>query len=82
MSNKLKHLQTLTNLRRPESRAAASRLADGILRPDRRRRARMTANDELRGATKVTPPPPKSAKLPSFADLRHFYRALRTSASK
>jgi hypothetical protein len=41
--------QIPNSLRRWEERAAATKLADAILRGDRRRQRRMATNDELRG---------------------------------
>jgi hypothetical protein len=68
------------NLRRPEERYAARQVADALLRADRRRARRMTANDELGGATPLVPT--KKREDGPFAALRNhpLYRAPRNGA--
>jgi hypothetical protein len=68
------------SLRRAEERYAARQTADALLRADRKRRRRMTANDDLGGTA------PASVKTKredgAFAALRNhpLYRAPRTGA--
>jgi hypothetical protein len=87
MSSKLKYLQEPTNLRRSESRADATRLADQILRADTARARRMRKNDALHGDTRKAAQAPSTARperLTSLTDLKFHpaYRALRNGASK
>ena len=70
-----------TNLRNWEERAAALKMADALLRADRRRQRRMATNDELGGGT--APAPIKTKREDgAFAALKHhpLYRAPRTGA--
>jgi hypothetical protein len=78
----MKH-QIPTNLRKWEERAAASAVADALLRADRKRRRRMTANDELGGGTALAPIKTKREDGP-FAALRNHPLCLapRTGASR
>jgi hypothetical protein len=71
--------QIPTDLRRWQERAAATKVADALLRADRKRRRRMTANDELGGAA---PSPIKKRENGPFAALRNHpqYRAPRNGA--
>jgi hypothetical protein len=66
--------QIPTSLRRPEEREAARRLADALLRGDRRRARKMAANDALGSAA---PAPTKKRQDSPFAALRDhpLYRA-------
>jgi hypothetical protein len=69
--------QTPTNLRHWEQRAAAHKLADGLLRADRARARRMAANDDLGGSRAPAPNGP-------FAALRNHpqYRGPRLGSSR
>jgi hypothetical protein len=76
----MKH-QIPANLRKWEERAAALKVADALLRADRRRERRMAANDDLGGVTTPTPVKTKREDGP-FAALRNhpLYRAPRNGA--
>jgi hypothetical protein len=69
--------QTPTNLRHWEQRAAALKVADGILRADRKRQRRMASNDQLGGGTAPAPVKKQERDGGSFAALRAhpLYRA-------
>jgi hypothetical protein len=71
-----------TDLRKWEERAAATRMADALLRSDARRQRRMTANDELGGGR--APAPIKKREDGPFAAFRAhpLYRAPRHGASR
>jgi hypothetical protein len=73
--------QIPASLRKWEERAAALKVADSILRADRRRQRRMSANDELSGGTAPASVKTKREDGP-FAALRNhpLYRAPRTGA--
>ena len=77
----MKHLLP-SNLRRPEERYAALKMADALLRADRKRARRMTANDELGGG--AAPAPIKKREDGPFAALRNhpLYRAPRNGAHR
>ncbi len=74
----MKHIVP-SNLRKWEERAAATRMADMLLRADRRRQRRMAINDEFGG----TVPAPIKKREGAFDALRAhpLYRASRNGAS-
>ncbi len=74
----MKHILP-TNLRRPEERYAALKMADALLRADRKRQQRMAINDEFGG----TVPSPIKKREGAFDVLkRHplYNRTPRTGA--
>jgi hypothetical protein len=75
----VKHLLP-SNLRKWEERAAARKVADALLRADRRRQRRMSTNDQLGGDT--APAPVKKREDGPFAALKHhpLYRTPRAGA--
>jgi hypothetical protein len=85
----MKHiLPTPPNLRRPESRLAASRLADQILRADSARARRIEANDRNqsrgnRNVTKRQALDPDSRHQPlRLTDLRRLHPLARGSRGR
>jgi hypothetical protein len=72
--------QTPTNLRHWEQRAAALKVADGILRADRKRQRRIAINNEGGG----TAPAPVKKQDGPFAVLRNhvLYRGPRLGPSR
>jgi hypothetical protein len=59
-----------TDLRKWEERAAATRMADALLRADRRRARRMAANDELGGLNKKAAPTVAGPQHLHLSDLK------------